>query len=197
MAALTIPAALTVRVGPHETTLATFDLPLRAEATDDPGVTNLILDVPEFRSLLAASLREAATEVEKIPDDTPAPPKDPSMKVYVTTIARVCHEANRVLQIAQGDPAPSPHWADAPDWQRESAIKGVEAALSGATPQELHESWCEVKRADGWMYGPVKDEAAKTHPCLVPYSNLPEAERVKDHLFYAIVCAFPAARTEA
>ncbi|MFG1709216.1 RyR domain-containing protein [Nonomuraea sp. M3C6] len=191
-----LPAVLALRVGAQETTLATFDLPLKAEATGDPGVTNLALDVPEFRSLLAAVLREAAAVIEQFPDDDPHAPEDPSMKVYATTIARVCHEANRVLQIAAGDPAPSPHWADAPAWQRESAIKGVEAALSGATPQELHESWCEVKRAGGWTYGPVKDEAAKTHPCLVPYGDLPDAERVKDHLFHAIVRAFPAARTE-
>ncbi|QFY14483.1 hypothetical protein GBF35_25855 [Nonomuraea phyllanthi] len=117
------------------------------------------------------------------------------MKVYVTTIARVCHEANRVLQIAAGE-EPSPHWPDAPDWQQESAIKGVEAALSGATPQHLHESWCAAKLADGWTYGPVKDAAARTHPCLVPYGDLPEAQRVKDHLFHAIVRAFPVARTE-
>ncbi|GAA1770098.1 RyR domain-containing protein [Nonomuraea bangladeshensis] len=115
------------------------------------------------------------------------------MKAHV--IARVCHEANRILQIAAGQ-QPSPHWADAPDWQQESAVAGVEAALSGATPQELHERWCEVKRAAGWTYGPAKDEAAKTHPCLVPYEELPAAERVKDHLFHAIVRAFPAARTE-
>lgn len=68
MMALTIPAALTLRVRSQEITLATFDLPLTAEATADLGVMNLALDVPEFRSILAAALREAATEVEKIPD---------------------------------------------------------------------------------------------------------------------------------
>lgn len=66
--ALTIPAALTLRVRSNELTLATFDLPLTAEATTDPGVMTMVLDVPEFRALLAAALREAATEVEKIPD---------------------------------------------------------------------------------------------------------------------------------
>jgi len=104
-------------------------------------------------------------------------------------IARVAHEANRALQFIQGDPAPSPAWDQAPQWQRESAVIGVHSALRGATPEELHESWCEHKRADGWVHGPVKDEVAKMHPCLVPYADLPEEQRLKDALFHAIVGA--------
>lgn len=102
-------------------------------------------------------------------------------------IARVAHEANRAYQIAAGDPAPSPHWDDAPGWQRDSAIDGVAKALSGYTPEELHTSWCEHKRRDGWTYGDVKDAEAKTHPCLVPYHKLPDEQKVKDDLFSAVV----------
>jgi len=53
----------------------------------------------------------------------------------------------------------------------------------------LHESWCDFKRADGWVFGEVKDAGAKTHPCLVPYAELPEEQKIKDHLFSAIVTA--------
>lgn len=102
-------------------------------------------------------------------------------------IARVCHEANRALQVIQGDPVPSPHWDDAPDWQRDSAIEGVTKATNGVSPGDLHESWCRFKRADGWVFGPVKDARLKTHPCLVPYADLPWDQQVKDHLFGAIV----------
>lgn len=108
-------------------------------------------------------------------------------------IARVCHEANRAIQIATSDPAVSPHWDEAPAWQRESAIDGVEKALAGATPGQLHEAWCEYKRADGWEFGPVKDEQAKTHPCLVSYAALPPAQRAKDTVFSAIVNALGGA----
>lgn len=41
-------------------------------------------------------------------------------------IARITHEANRVVQIATDDPVVSPTWDDAPDWQRESSIEGVQ-----------------------------------------------------------------------
>lgn len=104
-------------------------------------------------------------------------------------IASVCHEANRAIQIATGDPKPSPHWDDAPTWQQVSAIEGVRKALEGEGPVQLHESWCDFKRADGWVYGPVKDEAAKTHPCLVLYVDLPPEQKAKDYVFAAIVNA--------
>lgn len=105
------------------------------------------------------------------------------------TIARACHEANRALQIAFDDPAVSPSWEDAPEWQRDSAMHGVGAAINGATPEQLHDAWCEVKRRDGWIYGETKDADAKTHPCLVPYAELPAEQRLKDGLFHAIVNA--------
>lgn len=104
-------------------------------------------------------------------------------------IARVCHEANRALQITQADPAVSPSWAEAPNWQTESAVEGVEKVLAGATPEQLHQSWCEFKLNDGWVYGEVKDADATppTHPCLVEYAELPADQRLKDDLFRAIV----------
>lgn len=41
----------------------------------------------------------------------------------------------------------------------------------------------------GWGYGEVKDANAKTHPCIVPFDQLPEFQRKKDALFCAIVDA--------
>ena len=110
----------------------------------------------------------------------------------VEEIAQVVHEANRALQAIQGDPAPSPPWEIAPEWQRASAISGVEGALGGLTPQESHASWMDYRREQGWIYGPVKDPEAKEHPCLVPYDELPEDQKVKDRVFVAIVQACSA-----
>lgn len=107
--------------------------------------------------------------------------------VTALDIAQICHEANRAFQIASGDPVVSPHWADASPDQRDSSLRGVVLSISGQTPEELHQSWCDFKVANGWVFGPVKDEQNKTHPCLVPYDQLPESDKVKDHLFSAIV----------
>lgn len=104
-------------------------------------------------------------------------------------IARVCHEANRALQLAAAEPNPSPQWDQAPAWQQDAALHGVRAVRQGADPIQLHDQWCAQKLADGWRPGPVKDPLTKQHPCLVPYAELPAREQVKDRLFAAIVQA--------
>lgn len=106
----------------------------------------------------------------------------------IEDIARVCHEANRAYCLGQGD-LTQVGWDQAPTWQRESAVIGVRRALEGATPEELHESWLEHKIAEGWIWGPVKDAERRQHPCVVPYAQLPPAQRRKDALFGAIVAA--------
>lgn len=108
----------------------------------------------------------------------------------IELIARVCHEANRVLQMADGEEDLSYNWHLASDEQKNSSIEGVKTALEGASAIALHDAWCQRKLADGWVYGETKDEGMKTHPCLVPYLRLPESQRIKDHMFRAIVKAF-------
>ena len=56
-----------------------------------------------------------------------------------------------------------------------------------SAPSASHESWLVEKRAAGWKYGPVKDAEAWTHPCVVPYDDLPQEQRAKDYLFQAVV----------
>jgi len=117
-------------------------------------------------------------------------------------IAIVCHEANRAYCATIGDNS-QPAWADAPEWQKKSALSGVEFHLealdSGAepSPSASHESWLEEKRADGWKYGPVKDPLKKEHPCFMPYDGLPLEQRLKDYIFAGIVKSFHAARKAA
>jgi len=114
------------------------------------------------------------------------------IETQIETCARAAHEANRAWCLAHGDHS-QPSWEDAPDWQKESAIAGVNGVLSGNTPEQSHESWLAHKRRDGWVYGPVKDPAKKEHPCMVPYSELPPAQRVKDAIFVSVVRAMAAA----
>ena len=109
-------------------------------------------------------------------------------------IARVCHEVNRAYCASLGDTS-QVAWEDAPEWQRTSAIKGVEFNLTNpdAPPSASHDSWLAEKRATGWKYGPAKDAEKKEHPCFVPYDELPREQRTKDHLFKAVVTALATA----
>lgn len=106
-------------------------------------------------------------------------------------IARVAHEANRGLtQILQDVPV-QPSWDLAPQDQRESVINGVNFHLVNpdAGASASHDNWMQYKFAAGWVFGEKKSEAAKTHPALRPYAELPEGVRKKDAVFRAIVQA--------
>lgn len=103
-------------------------------------------------------------------------------------VARVCHEANRAYCASIGDDSQVP-WSVAPEWQRSSAVSGIEAVLKGMGPKDLHESWYIRKRMEGWVWGPNKDPEGKKHPCLLPYEDLPPDQRVKDRLFRAVARA--------
>jgi hypothetical protein len=104
-----------------------------------------------------------------------------------TQIARIAHEINRAYCASIGDNS-QPAWEDAPDWQKDSAVKGVELHLANElTPEQSHEAWTAHKLAEGWKYGPVKDSEVKEHPCMVPYNELPLEQRTKDYLFKAVI----------
>lgn len=46
--------------------------------------------------------------------------------------------------------------------------------------RNVHEVWAQGRIHEGWTYGAVRDDAAKRHPCLVPYDELPESEKAYD-----------------
>lgn len=101
----------------------------------------------------------------------------------IETIARICHEVNRGLCEALGDDSQN-HWEEAAEWQQMSAISGVHQVKAGlSAPYMSHKAWMAEKLDAGWVYGEVKDEDAKTHPCLVPFEDLPVEQQLKDHLF--------------
>lgn len=110
------------------------------------------------------------------------------LPAIIAAIAGACHEANRALCQAFGDDS-QPEWKDAPDWQRESAMHGVLFHMENpsAGPEASHNNWMAQKIHDGWVYGEVKDPEAKTHPCLVPFAQLPREQQAKDYIFRAIV----------
>lgn len=53
-------------------------------------------------------------------------------------------------------------------------------SLAEEIAKNVHEVWAESRVKDGWTYGDVRDDAEKFHPCLVPYEQLPEAEKEYD-----------------
>ena len=105
-------------------------------------------------------------------------------------IARVAHEVNRAYCEALGDHS-QPSWAEAPAWQRESALNGVNLHVDHPEtgPEGSHVNWLAEKLAAGWKYGAVKNPEAKEHPCCVSFAALPREQQAKDYIFRAVVHA--------
>ena len=106
----------------------------------------------------------------------------------IEAIARVVHDALSAWAVANGEP-PYPAWDVAEDWMVNSTKEAVAFRIrhphSRAGGQ--HRRWMAERKSQGWVYGAVKDPAAKTHPMLVPFSELPEYEKRKDALLHGVV----------
>lgn len=46
--------------------------------------------------------------------------------------------------------------------------------------KNVHEVWAQNRMEQGWTYGEERNDALKTHPCLIPYEELPEVEKAYD-----------------
>jgi len=100
--------------------------------------------------------------------------------------AKLIHEATKAQNDARHE--------NTLDWDSNKAtiIAGIERMLENPneSPTENHTAWWNYKIAEGWKLGPVKDPVAKTHPCMVPYEELPPHQQAKDLVFQSIVKTF-------
>ena len=108
----------------------------------------------------------------------------------MSDVARVVYEANRAYCATMGDYTLQP-WdligrAEKDSWKL-GAAHYVKA--SGCSPAELHNVWFEEQVKEGWSLGPEIDFAHKTHPCLLPWFQLPVDQRMRALLFYHVVQA--------
>ena len=52
--------------------------------------------------------------------------------------------------------------------------------LTEIIAENVHEVWAVGRIAEGWTFGPVRDEEKKNTPFLIPYDQLPESEKEFD-----------------
>ncbi|MBE6201090.1 MAG: Ryanodine receptor Ryr [Rikenellaceae bacterium] len=52
--------------------------------------------------------------------------------------------------------------------------------LREAIAENAHDVWAAERQAQGWTYGPTRDDAKRQTPCMVPYSQLPDSEKKFD-----------------
>ncbi len=127
----------------------------------------------------------------------------------IRMIAHACHERNRQFCIQNNEQDLAPAWEIMNEELKAATINGVEFTLEKMRENEMrssplplngafvqiqaklnHENWCIMKQSQGWVYGPKKDFALKTHHCLVSYDKLPASQKMKDFLFISEVAHF-------
>ena len=52
--------------------------------------------------------------------------------------------------------------------------------LAEQLAKNAHEVWAQTRLEQGWTYGDERDDQQKKHPCLIPYEELPESEKLYD-----------------
>lgn len=110
------------------------------------------------------------------------------MALFVELTARACHEANRKYCQSIGDDSQVP-WEEASESIKQSVYSGVLHIIENpqATPEDSHKNWLKDKAKAGWIYGTEKSEQYRTHPCIVPYDELPVEQKIKNEIFMMVV----------
>ena len=69
-----------------------------------------------------------------------------------------------------------PHPVDTSDVELPDELKQLLEQLA----RQVHDQWAIGRLADGWTYGPERNDTLKQHPFLIDYDELPESEKDYD-----------------
>lgn len=70
----------------------------------------------------------------------------------------------------------TPHPAETGDIELSPEILELREQIA----KNVHEVWAQARLDEGYTYGSERDDVKKTHPGLVPYEQLSEAEKDYD-----------------
>jgi len=177
-----------------------------------PSEAELVVPASVWSESLAALMLDPSTRIEAIGyADTPDS-LDLLHDSDRETLARAIHEHYR--HSGEASPAANVAWSDLSDDLREANRSQVEGIRSLATfwyqlvprtnwdaptvelsaeeveilAEREHARWMDERLAQGWRYGPVRDDQQKLHPYLIPWAKLPNKIRQKD---WSAVAAWP------
>lgn len=54
--------------------------------------------------------------------------------------------------------------------------------LREAIAEHFHDVWASERVSEGWTYGEQRNNELKTHPCMVPYEDLPAPAKEYDRI---------------
>ena len=71
-------------------------------------------------------------------------------------------------------------WRPAPDTGASAPLPDFLGPLIEHLAEKVHDKWAERRIAEGWTFGPRRDDERKTTPNLVSYAQLTEVEKAYD-----------------
>ena len=103
--------------------------------------------------------------------------------------AEFVYDAARLAAIGACAPIIPKPWTEREQAFKDQFVEVIGRQTSGLrsdSPEELHGSWMQAYIEMGWEYGETYDPDTKTHPDMVPYSQLGQLEQDKDAVFVAL-----------
>lgn len=86
--------------------------------------------------------------------------------------------SNYMVTASQDDHGYNPQPINVEDIDLDASLEELTEAIA----ENAHDIWARARMDEGWTYGPVRDDAKKHHPDLVPYSQLPDSEKEYDRI---------------
>jgi hypothetical protein len=99
-------------------------------------------------------------------------------------VARVCWEANRALQVRDGEIFPDEPWDAAPEWRRNAVMSIVDGIFRGniKDAEQAHNHWWTWMATRQWECGDMKDPELRVHPSLRPWKDLTPRQQLAQRL---------------
>ena len=137
--------------------------PERTDEEDAPNHAVVVLSVDEERNIISLFEPEVCT----------------TMEFSLTDFIKAWHESrNYLVRVLRSIGDYEPHPLNLEDVPLIDDLQELQEAIA----ENAHEVWAAARKAEGWTYGPVRNDALKQHPDLIPYSALPDGEKEYDRL---------------
>lgn len=137
--------------------------PERPDEEDAPNHAVVVLSVDEEQNLISLFEPEVCETMEFALDD----------------FLKAWHESrNYLVRVLRSIDDYEPHPLNLEDVPLTEDLQELQEAIA----ENAHEVWAAARKAEGWTYGPVRNDTLKQHPDLIPYSALPDSEKEYDRL---------------
>lgn len=130
--------------------------------------------LPQYHAIYVTWVEEAADDIEYLNLETLLDERvvrEDFMKAWKCS-------SNYMIKISKDVAGYNPQPINVEDISLDANLEDLTEAIA----ENAHDIWARARMDEGWTYGPVRDDAMKRHPDLVPYAQLPESEKEYDRI---------------